>query len=253
MGRVLDPGATDVNPRERLLFALDLPSREEALAWAGRLSGAVGGFKVGLELFVAAGPALVRELAARGERVFLDLKFHDIPATMAGAARAAGRTGAFLVNVHALAGREGMARAADAARAGAREEGLPEPRVIAVTVLTSHGPDALGELGVNGSPSEVVLRLAELARRSGLDGVVASPAEAVALRAAWPDGLIVTPGVRPAGASLGDQVRVASPAGAVRGGADYLVVGRPIREAADPRAAADAVVTEIGTVGAATP
>lgn len=234
-----------MTPRERLIFALDVASGAEARQWVARLSGAVGAFKVGLELFVAEGPALVRELTARGERVFLDLKFHDIPATMAGAAQMAGRVGAFLVNVHALAGPDGMARAAEAARRGAAEAGLAPPRVIAVTVLTSHRPEDLTALGLAGAPAEAVLRLAGLARAAGLDGVVASPEEATALRAAWPTGVIVTPGVRPAGAALGDQVRVATPAGARRAGADYVVVGRPIRDASDPRAAAEAIAAEL--------
>jgi orotidine-5'-phosphate decarboxylase len=237
-----------VTPRERLIFALDVASGREARAWAARLEGAVGAFKVGLELFVSEGPSLVRKMVAGGHRVFLDLKFHDIPATMAGAARAAGGLGAFLVNVHALAGAAGMARAAEAAREGAVDAGLPPPAVLAVTILTSHGPGDLGAVGVAGTPSEAVARLAALARESGLDGVVASPEEAASIRAAWPRAVIVTPGVRPAGAARGDQVRVATPAGAVAAGADYLVVGRPIREAADPRAAAEEISRELAGV-----
>ncbi len=248
MGGPLGEGAQGpVNGRDRLIFALDVPSSREALAWADRLGGVVGAYKVGLELFVSEGPALVRELAGRGLRVFLDLKFHDIPATMAGAARAAGRLGTFLVNVHALAGSEGMARAADAARMGAREAGLPAPKVLAVTLLTSHGSDDLRALGLQGSPGESVRRLAELARSAGLEGVVCSPAEAAALRRFWAEALIVTPGVRPAGAAADDQVRVATPAGARRAGADYVVVGRPIRTASDPEAAAASVVRELET------
>lgn len=230
---------------ERVIFALDVDSGAEALAWADRLSGAVGAFKVGLELFVAEGPALVEELVSRGERVFLDLKFHDIPATVAGACRAAGRLGAFLVNVHALAGTEAMARAAEAAREGAARAGRPPPRVIAVTVLTSHAAADLERIGLAGPPADAVLRLASLARDAGLDGVVASPLEAERLRNLWPEGLIVTPGVRPAGSAVGDQARVATPAGAIGAGADYLVVGRPIRDAVDPRAAALGIAREV--------
>lgn len=240
-----------MNGTERIIFALDVDSRADALAWAGRLAGAVGAFKVGLELFVSAGPALVEELAAHGQRVFLDLKFHDIPATVAGACRAAGGLGAFLVNVHALAGPEALARAGDAAREGAAKAGRPAPQVIAVTVLTSHSPADLERIGLAGPPEDAVLRLAELARDAGLDGVVASPLEAARLRALWPEGLLVTPGVRPAGAEVGDQVRVATPAGALRAGADYLVVGRPIRDAADPRAAAEAIAREAAAALAA--
>jgi orotidine-5'-phosphate decarboxylase len=217
----------------------------EAKAWVELLRGEVGGFKVGLELFVSEGPGLVRDLVGADARVFLDLKFHDIPATMAGAARAAGRLGAFLVNVHALAGAEGMGRAAEAARAGAREAGMPEPRVLAVTVLTSQGPGDLRDLGVVGSPGEAVARLADLARSAGLDGVVCSSQEAAAIRAAWPEAVIVTPGIRPAGAAAGDQVRLATPAAAIAAGADYLVVGRPLRAAPDPVGMARALSAEV--------
>lgn len=230
---------------ERLIFALDTPCAEKALHWVERLRGSVGAFKVGLELFTSEGPGLVRDIIGQGERVFLDLKFHDIPTTMAGAARAGGRMGAFLVNVHALAGRAAMARAAEAARAGAEAVGLRPPNVIAVTVLTSHGSQELGDMGIAGSPVDVVLRLAASAREAGLDGVVASPEEVPALRHFWPEAQIVTPGVRPAGAEPGDQVRVSTPTRAVLAGADYLVVGRPIREANDPAEAARAIAREI--------
>lgn len=231
--------------KARVIFALDVSGAAEARAWVERLAGEVGAFKVGLELFVAAGPDLVRELVARGERVFLDLKFHDIPATVAAATRVAAGLGAFLVNLHALAAPEAMARAAEAARVGAAEAGRPAPKVLAVTVLTSHRERDLVAVGLDGPPSAAVLRLAARARDAGLDGVVASPQEAASIRALWPDAVIVTPGVRPAGAELGDQARVATPAGAVANGADYLVVGRPIRDAADPVAAARAIAAEL--------
>jgi len=234
-----------VKPHEHILCALDVADAADAKAWVDRLRGEVGGFKVGLELFVSEGPALVRELVSGGARVFLDLKFHDIPATMAGAARAAGGLGAFLVNVHALAGAEGMARAAEAARAGAGESGVPAPKVLAVTILTSHGPEDLRDLGVAGPPEEAVLRLAGLARSAGLDGVVASPREASGIRAAWPEAVIVTPGIRPAGTAAGDQVRLATPAAAIAAGADYLVVGRPLRAASDPAFMARALAAEV--------
>jgi orotidine-5'-phosphate decarboxylase len=234
-----------MNGAERVIFALDVDNAADALAWAERLRGRVGVFKVGLELFVAEGPELLREFERRGLRVFLDLKFHDIPNTVAGAVRSAARYGAFLVNVHALAGSEAMKRAAEAAREGAKTAGREPPKVIAVTVLTSHGPETLGELGISGTPAEAVLRFARLAKASGLDGVVASPEEASAIRALWPEGLVVTPGVRPLSAAADDQVRVATPGGAIRAGADYLVVGRPIRAAADPAVAADAIAREV--------
>jgi len=234
-----------VSGKERVIFALDVPGAAEARAWVERLVGEVGAFKVGLELFVAAGPDLVRELVARGERVFLDLKFHDIPATVAAATRVAAGLGAFLVNLHALAAPEAMARAAETARAGAAQAGRPAPKLLAVTVLTSHRERDLAAIGLLGPPAAAVLRLATRARDAGLDGVVASPLEAARIRQLWPAAVIVTPGVRPAGAALGDQARVATPAGAVANGADYLVVGRPIRDAADPVAAARAIAAEL--------
>ncbi|MEW6489632.1 MAG: orotidine-5'-phosphate decarboxylase [Thermodesulfobacteriota bacterium] len=237
--------------RERLIFALDVATAGEAQGWVRRLDGEVGAFKVGLELFVSQGPTLVRDLVNRGSRIFLDLKLHDIPATMAGAARMAGGLGAFLVNVHALAGAEGMARAAEAARKGAQAAERPEPKVLAVTVLTSHGPADLEAVGIAGPASEAVLRLAALARSAGLDGVVASPLEASAIRKTWPEALIVTPGVRPAGFDLDDQSRMDTAAGALEAGADYLVVGRPIRMAPDPVAAARALAAEMEGAGKA--
>jgi len=237
-----------MSARERLIFALDVATAGEAHGWVQRLDPEVGAFKIGLELFTSQGPTLVRDLASRGSRIFLDLKLHDIPATMAGAARVAGRLGAFLVNVHALAGAEGMARAAEAARDGARQAGRPEPKVLAVTVLTSHAPADLRAIGLTGPTSKAVVRLAALARSAELDGVVASPLEAAAIRQVWPEAVIVTPGVRPAGAEQEDQSRMATPAEALRAGADFLVVGRPIRKAPDPVAAARATVAEMAGV-----
>lgn len=230
---------------ERIIFALDFPDGPTALTWVERLKGEVGAFKVGLELFVAAGPELVRDIVAGGSKVFLDLKFHDIPNTMAGAAVSASAHGAFIINVHALAGADGMRAAGKAAREGAARAGLPAPKVIAVTILTSHSQGTLTEIGLESTPSQAVERLAALAREAELDGVVCSPMEAGAIRALWPDGLIVTPGVRPAGADVGDQTRIATPSGAISNGADYLVVGRPISGAADPVAAARAIGEEV--------
>lgn len=231
--------------KDRIIFALDVPDAEAALTWVERLKGSVGFFKVGLELFVAAGPGLVEKIAAAGAGVFLDLKFHDIPNTVAGAVRSASVYGASIINVHALAGSEAMKRAAQAAAEASLKAGKPRPRVIAVTVLTSHGPKTLKELGLEGSPSEAVKRLALLARDSGLDGVVCSPVEAASIRALWPEALIVTPGVRPAGADVGDQVRIATPAGAILAGADYLVVGRPVSGAPSPEKAAEEIALEV--------
>ncbi len=229
-----------MSPAPRVWFALDVPSADEALAWAGRLRGTVYGLKVGLELFVSAGPELVRELKGLGWPVFLDLKLHDIPATMERAAAAAARLGADLLTVHALAGPEGLEAAARGARGAAR----PPPAVVGVTVLTSLDAAGLERVGIRGTPAEAVERLCRACRTAGLAGVVASALEAPGVRRLWPGARIVTPGVRPAGAGRGDQARIATPAGAVRAGSTDLVVGRPIRDAPDPEAAAQAVVRE---------
>lgn len=229
----------------RILTALDFPDGASAIAMADRLRGAVGGFKVGKQLFTAEGPALVRALVERGDRVFLDLKFHDIPNTVAGAVTSAARLGVWMVNVHASGGRAMMAAARDAADRAA-EGGATRPLVIGVTVLTSLDAAALAETGVADDPARQVVRLATLAREAGLDGVVCSPQEIELVRkACGGDFLIVTPGVRGAGDAKGDQSRTATPEGAVRAGADYLVIGRPITAASDPREAADRIAAEM--------
>ncbi len=221
----------------RLAVALDYSSEQQALELFERLRGLVGVFKVGSELFVAAGPPIVRGLVERGASVFLDLKFHDIPRTAAASAREAARLGVFLLNVHASGGEEMMRAAAHSAR-----EVRPEVKVLGVTVLTSLPAGA-----------EEVLRLAESARRAGLDGVVAAPAEVKILRRnLGRDFILLTPGIRPLWVAEGsgreqadDQKRVATPAEAISAGADFIVVGRPITAAADPAAAAARVVEEI--------
>jgi orotidine-5'-phosphate decarboxylase len=230
-----------MNPRDRLIVALDVPKAEAARGLLDRLAGHVGMFKVGSQLFTAAGPDLVHEIVGRGEKVFLDLKFHDIPNTVAGAVASASRLGVSFVDVHGLGGRAMM-------EAGVGALPAMGTRLLAITILTSHDEESLGEIGVNGSMAESVRRLAQLAKEAGTDGVVASPHEVAVVRAACgSDFLIVTPGIRPAGAARGDQARAATPAAALAAGADYIVVGRPITEAADPAAAADAIVGEMVT------
>ena len=235
------------DPRDRLIVALDVDSLAQAERLAEQLDGLVRRFKIGSQLFTAGGPAAVDAIQKRGAEVFLDLKFHDIPNTVAGAAREAARLGVFMFNVHASGGLARMKAAADGAAAAAKELSVRRPLVIAVTVLTSLDRAALHrELGVASSVEGHVLRLSELARDAGLDGTVASPVEIAAIRrslgAAW---VIVTPGVRPAGSAAGDQSRVATPGAAARAGAHYLVVGRPITGAPDPAAAAAAILEEI--------
>lgn len=225
---------------DRLLVALDVDSLAEATGLLDRLRGVVTGCKIGTQLFTAAGPAAVEAALSRGFRVFLDLKYHDIPNTAGGAVREAARLGVFMVDVHASGGLAMMRAAAEAA-AGA----TARPIVLAVTVLTSLDRRALGvEVGVPSTVEAHVLHLARLAREAGLDGCVASPHEILPLRMALgPGWVIATPGIRPASAA-DDQVRVATPVAAVRAGADYLVVGRPIIRAADPAAAARAILED---------
>ena len=235
------------DPRDRLIVALDVDTLDAALALMGRLDGLVRRFKIGSQLFTACGPAAVEAVHTRGAEVFLDLKFHDIPNTVAGAAREAARLGVFMFNVHASGGRA-MMQAASEAAAAAPSPGARRPLVIAVTVLTSLDRAALHrEVGVPSSVQGHVLHLAGLARAAGLDGCVASPREVrplrLALGRAW---VIVAPGIRPGGVETDDQVRVATPRAALAAGADYLVVGRPITGAADPAAAAAALVRELG-------
>jgi orotidine-5'-phosphate decarboxylase len=227
---------------ERILVALDVPSAVEATSLADRLRGVVGGFKIGSQLFTAAGPDLVRALVDRGDRVFLDLKFHDIPNTVAGAVKAAAELGVWMVNVHAAGGAAMLA----AARHAANRRAAPAPILIAVTVLTSLDAKALASTGVQDSPLDQVLRLARLTQTSGLDGVVASPLETAAIRAACgPEFVIVTPGIR-GGAAEDDQSRTMPAADAIRAGSSYLVIGRPITGASDPRAAAARIAEELG-------
>jgi orotidine-5'-phosphate decarboxylase len=234
--------------KDRLIVALDVETLTDAERMVDRLRGLVTRFKIGSQLFTAAGPGAVEAIQKRGAEVFLDLKFHDIPNTVAGAAREATRMGVLMFNVHASGGRAMMAAAAEGAATAARELGGRRPIVLAVTVLTSLDRAALGrELGVADSVEGHVLHLAALAAAAGLDGCVASPNEIGSLRTGRGTGwVIVTPGVRPAGSAVGDQSRIATPAAAAAAGAHYLVVGRPITAAPDPARAAEAVLKEMG-------
>ena len=233
----------DSDARDRVIVAIDC-GREEALDLADRLSGHARWLKVGMTLFYAEGPAIVAEMRARGFKVFLDLKLHDIPHQVRGAAEAAARTGANLLTIHGLGAGAMMAAAREGVEAAA--EGGERAKVIAVTVLTSMDQAALSSIGVESPVADEADRLAVLAAQNGIDGVVCSPQEAFRMRELLGEGaLVVTPGVRPAGAALGDQSRVATPAQAIARGASHIVVGRPITSADDPVAAYEAIVAEL--------
>jgi orotidine-5'-phosphate decarboxylase len=249
---------TPIRPRDRILAALDTPVVEHAAALARTLSGRVGGVKLGLEFFNANGPAGVRrvvrdapEETPRGtapaqQRLFLDLKFHDIPNTVAGAVRSVMPLGPAILNVHASGGPAMMRAALDAANFEAEQLGVVRPMMIAVTVLTSLDDADLDAVGQHGPAGDQAVRLAALAQAAGLDGVVCSSKEIAAIRAeCGPDFKLIVPGIRPAGAAQGDQKRVMTPKAALDAGADFLVIGRPITAADDPAEAADAIVTEI--------
>lgn len=231
----------------RVIVALDFPSAEAALTLSERLAPGQCRLKVGKELFTRAGPALVRELGVRGFEVFLDLKYHDIPNTVAQACAAAAEMGVWMLNVHALGGRRMMEAARSAIGEGARR-----PLLIAVTVLTSHAPQDLAEIGLAGTPEAVASNLAALARQAGMDGVVCSAQEAAALRQRiGQDFLLVTPGIRTATDVADDQHRITTPTAAIAQGASYLVIGRPITRAADPLVALQAINREIAAAQAA--
>ncbi len=234
---------------DKLIFALDAASLDEALSWVELLSGHVGMFKVGKELFTAVGPQIVDCIKLRGQRVFLDLKFHDIPNTVARAAEAAVKLGVDMFNVHASGGSKMIQETVKAAQVFALKNGQVKPIVLAVTVLTSLNDDDLHEIGFAKGTNDQVLHLASLAKAAGADGVVASPQDIAALRAHLGDDFIlVTPGIRSSlEMSKDDQKRTLSAQEAVKLGADYIVVGRPIRQAADPLAVCRNIVQEIAT------
>ena len=229
----------------KIIVALDYPEAAPALALVGLLQPSLCRLKVGKELFTATGPVLLEQLMRRGFEIFLDLKFHDIPNTAAQACKAAASLGVWMVNVHALGGRKMLEAAREAIAQSAQQ-----PRLIAVTLLTSMAQQDLADIGIAATPAEMVLRLASLARDSGLDGVVCSAQEAALLRRQCGDEFcLVTPGIRPAQASLDDQSRVMTPLAALQAGASYLVIGRPITKAVDPLQALLATNREIGELG----
>lgn len=233
-------GSSAAKPADKLIVALDFPDSAKALALVDRLEGRCRWFKVGLELYLAAGNSVVETLKRRDFSVFLDLKLHDIPNTVAGAVRSVAGLGADLLTVHASGGPAMLAAAAEAAA------GLPiAPRLLAVTVLTSMDTAQLASTGISASPAEQALRLANVAYAAGIRGLVCSPEEASQMRVALPSSVLVSPGIRPAGAAIGDQKRIATPAAALAAGADYLVVGRPVVQAEDPLWAVTSILSEI--------
>lgn len=235
-----------MTPKERLIVALDVDTKEKALGLVEKLKSDVKLFKVGSELFTSCGPEIVTAIKAKGCGVFLDLKFHDIPNTAARAVMAAAKLGVSIMNVHALGGYDMMNKAAQTVREEAKRLKIEKPKLIAVTILTSMNENSLKKIGINDTIEKTVLKLASLAKNAGLDGVVASPSEARSIRREIGDDfVIVTPGVRPSWSDANDQKRVADPKTAVSNGADYIVVGRPITEAADPAKAARNILKEM--------
>ena len=235
----------------KVLVAVDVATAADAFRLVETLQGAVGGFKIGKQLFTAEGPEVVRKIAAAGHRVFLDLKYHDIPNTVAGAVAAAAHLGVWMVNVHASGGPRMMAAARKAAEDAGALPGMTRPLVIGVTVLTSLDAVELRAIGIDRSPIDHAVQLARLAKDSGLDGVVASPQETAAIRSACGPGfLIVTPGIRGGSAASGpdDQQRTSTPSGAIEAGSSYLVIGRPITAAKEPRQTALAIADDLGSI-----
>ena len=235
--------------KEKLIVALDVDRAERALELCEEFRGTVGMFKIGMQLFTAAGPELVRKIVAGKGRVFLDLKYHDIPNTVAMAAIEATRLGVSMFNIHTSGGREMMTRTASAVAEVAANENLEAPIILGVTLLTSIDEETLGQIGIGGQPAEAVRRLATMAKSAGLNGVVASAHEVPVIRSQITDPgfVVVCPGVRSARDAADDQRRIMSAGDAIRAGADYVVVGRPILNAPDPVKTARMIVEEIGS------
>ena len=233
----------------RLIVALDVHSMSDVSTLVKTLGDSVSYYKVGMELFYRVGTEVLTYLHGQGKSIFLDLKLHDIPNTVAEGLFSLMNLHADMLNVHASGGYEMMKTAVERVREKAAQDGIPAPKLIAVTILTSIGDDDWKEMGFSQEIREQVMRFATLAKKAGMDGVVASPQEAAAIReACGPNFLIVTPGIRPAGADINDQSRIATPSAALRNGATHLVVGRPIRAAKDPKAAAEAIIREMERV-----
>ncbi|WP_417804944.1 orotidine-5'-phosphate decarboxylase [Thalassospira lucentensis] len=235
-----------ISPNDRIFCAIDTTDLDHAIDLASKLSGVIGGAKLGKEFFAAHGPQGVQAVAKVGMPVFLDVKYHDIPNTVAGAIRAVTPMGLKIVNVHAAGGMEMMQRAGDAAREAAVKAGVDAPWVIAVTILTSMDQNDLDDVGMKGPIEDRVVKLAELTQKAGLDGIVCSAKEITPVRAACgPDFKLITPGIRPAWAASDDQKRIVTPKDAVAMGSDVLVIGRPITKADDPVDAAKRIVAEL--------
>jgi orotidine-5'-phosphate decarboxylase len=240
------PLLTIKDPKERIIFALDVDHFSEAQQWVNLLKGRVGMFKVGKQLFTHAGPKVVDMIRQKGQKVFLDLKFHDIPNTVAKAGEEATKLNVSVFDLHALGGFEMMKRAAEASRSAAKGLGIPKPLILAVTILTSMSEETLKEVGIQGPVADEVARLASLSMKAGIDGVVASPQEIGIIRkTCGKDFLIVTPGIRSPSSKKDDQMRTLSPKEAILAGADLMVIGRPIREAKDPVEAVQKIIEDI--------
>ncbi|MEN6448692.1 MAG: orotidine-5'-phosphate decarboxylase [Syntrophaceae bacterium] len=233
---------------DRIIFALDVGDMDQARGWVLKLKGRVGWFKVGLELFTAAGPDIVRLVKDNGIKCFLDLKFHDIPNTVAGAVRSAVRTGADMMTIHLSGGRAMLGAAREASLKEAERLGINRPKIVGVSVLTSLGGEDLKEIGIDRSPAEQVAHLAQFASSCGLDGMVCSADDLIHVRRQVPASLmLITPGIRPGWSQKGDQKRIATPSSALKAGADLLVIGRPISDSPDPIVAVQKIVDEMET------